>query len=97
MDRYEYLTGEDLGYKLDVIQRAKFEYSPSVEAFNKVLKKHDKNAKVIKYDNDLVYDSVHNFNKYRLSNFYEISSTDSKLDTMNNFYKDILKLVQVKS
>ena len=79
LDKYEYLTGEDLGYKVDVIQRAKFEYSPLVEAFNKVFKKDDKNTKVIKYDNDLVYDSVHNFNKYRLSNFYEISSTDSKI------------------
>ena len=28
LDKYEYLTGEDLGYKPDVIQRAKSEYSP---------------------------------------------------------------------
>ena len=69
LDKYEYLTGEDLGYKPDVIQRAKFEYSPLGEAFNKVFKKDDKNEKVTKYDNDLVYESVHNFNKYRLSNF----------------------------
>ena len=26
--RYEYLAGEDLGYNSDVIQKAKFEYSP---------------------------------------------------------------------
>ena len=26
-DKYEYLTGEDLGYKPDVVQKAKFEYS----------------------------------------------------------------------
>ena len=32
LDKYEYLTGEDLGYKPDVIQRAKFEYSPLGEA-----------------------------------------------------------------
>ena len=29
------LTGEDLGYKPDVIQRAKFEYSTLGQAFNK--------------------------------------------------------------
>ena len=52
---------------------------------------------VTKYDNDLVYDSVHNFNKYSLSNFYEISSTDSKFDTINKFYKDFLKLNNSKS
>ena len=27
LEKYEYLTGEDLGYKPDVIQKAKFEYS----------------------------------------------------------------------
>ena len=35
LEKYEYLTSEDLGYKPDVIQRAKFEYSPLGEAFNK--------------------------------------------------------------
>ena len=28
LDKYEYLTGEDLGYKPDLVQKAKFEYSP---------------------------------------------------------------------
>ena len=28
LEKYEYLTGEDLGYKPDVIQKANFEYSP---------------------------------------------------------------------
>ena len=37
LEKYEYLNGEDLGYKSDVIQRAKFEYYPVGEAFNKVL------------------------------------------------------------
>ena len=36
LEKYEYLTSEDLGYKPDVIQRAKFEYSPLGGAFNKV-------------------------------------------------------------
>ena len=37
LEKYEYLTGEDLGYKPDVIQKAKFEYSPLGKAFNKGL------------------------------------------------------------
>ena len=45
LDKYEYLTSEDLGYKPDVILRAKVEYSPLAEAFNKVFKKDDKNKK----------------------------------------------------
>ena len=72
LEKYEYLTGEDLGYKLDVIQRAKFEYFPLGGAFNKVFKKDEKNKKVIKHDNDLVYNSVCNFNKYSVSRFNEI-------------------------
>ena len=37
LEKYEYLTGEDLGYKPDVVQKAKFEYSPLVQVFNKGL------------------------------------------------------------
>ena len=57
-DKYEYLTGEDLGYKPSVIKRAKFESSLLGEALSKVFKKDGKNKKVIKHNNDLVYDSV---------------------------------------
>ena len=64
LQKYEHFNGEDLGYKPDVIQRAKFEYSPLGETFNKVFKKDHKNRKITKYDKDLVYDSKYNFNKY---------------------------------
>ena len=37
LDKYEYLTGEGLGYKPDVVQKAKFEYSPLGQVFNKGL------------------------------------------------------------
>ena len=37
LDKYEYLTGEDLGYRPDSVQKAKFEYSPLGEVFNKGL------------------------------------------------------------
>ena len=42
LEKYEYLTGEDLGYKPDVIQKAKFEYSPLDKVFNKGLDESDK-------------------------------------------------------
>ena len=35
LEKYEYLTGEDLGYKPDAVQKAKFEYSPLRKVFNK--------------------------------------------------------------
>ena len=42
MDKYEYLTGEDLGLKPSTIEQAKFEYSPLGKIFNKGLSKDDK-------------------------------------------------------
>ena len=43
LDKYEYLTGEDLGYKPDVVQKAKFEYYPLGQVFNKGLDTSEKN------------------------------------------------------
>ena len=37
LDKYEYLTGEDVGYRPDYAQKAKFEYSPLGQVFNKGL------------------------------------------------------------
>ena len=34
LEKYEYLTGEDLGYKQSVVEQAKFEYSPLGKFFN---------------------------------------------------------------
>ena len=36
------MTGEDLGYKSDVLQKAQFEYSPLAKVFNKGLDESDK-------------------------------------------------------
>ena len=48
LKKYEYLTGEDLGYKPHVIQKAKFEYSPLGKVFNKGLDENDKKEGVLK-------------------------------------------------
>ena len=39
--KYEYLTGEDLGYKRSVFEQAKFDYSPLGDICNKGLDKDD--------------------------------------------------------
>ena len=39
LDKYEYLTGEDLGLKPSTVEQAKFEYSPLGKTFNKGLDK----------------------------------------------------------
>ena len=40
--RYEYLTGEDLGYKPSILEQKKFDYSPFGKVFNKGLYEKDK-------------------------------------------------------
>ena len=48
LEKCEYLTGEDLGYQPDVIQKAKFEYSPLGKVFNKGLDESDKKEELLK-------------------------------------------------
>ena len=42
LEKYEYLTGEDLGYNPGVVEKAKFKYSPLGKVFNKGLGESDK-------------------------------------------------------
>ena len=42
IDKYELLTGEDLGLKPSTVEQAKFEYSPLGKIFNKGLSEDDK-------------------------------------------------------
>ena len=46
--KYEYLTGEDLGYRPDPVQKAKFEYSPLGQVFNKGLTTNEKSEGLLK-------------------------------------------------
>ena len=48
MDKYEYLTGEDLDYKPSVIEQARLEYSPLGKVFNKGLKEEDEKGGFLK-------------------------------------------------
>ena len=48
LDKYEYLTGVDLGYRPDPVQKAKFEYSPLCQVFNKGLTKDEKSEGLLK-------------------------------------------------
>ena len=48
LDKYEYLTGKDLGLKANTIEQAKFEYSPMSKIFNKGLDKDDQKEGLFK-------------------------------------------------
>ena len=48
LDKYEYLTGEDLGLKPSTAEQAKFEYSPLGKVFSKGSDKEDKKEGLFK-------------------------------------------------
>ena len=48
LDKYEYLTGEDLDLKPNTVDQTKFEYSPLGKIFNKGLDEEDKKEGIFK-------------------------------------------------
>ena len=48
LDKYEYLTGEDLGLRPSTAEQAKFEYSLLGNVFTKGLKEEDKKESLFK-------------------------------------------------
>ena len=48
LDKYEYLTGEDLNYKPSTVEQAKLDYSPLNKFFNKGLKEENKKEGLLK-------------------------------------------------
>ena len=48
LDKYGYLSGEDLGLKPSTIEQAKIEYSPLGKVFNKGLNKDDQKEGLFK-------------------------------------------------
>ena len=48
LDKHEYLTGKNLGYKPGIVEQAKFEYPPLGKVFNKGLEKEDKKEVLLK-------------------------------------------------
>ena len=48
LDKYEYITGEDLGYRPDPVQKPKFEYISLGQVFNKGLTTDEKQEGLFK-------------------------------------------------
>ena len=68
LEKYEYLTGEDLGHRPSVLEKTKFEYSPLGMSLSKSFKK-DEAKSGNKNESDLNYDSNYRF--YKLFKGYE--------------------------
>ena len=92
LNKYEYLTREDLGLKPSTVEQAKFEYSPLGKIFNKGLSEEDKKEGVlkrlenIKDKNDELLNTFNTTNK-ALKNKINIQSKNVIYDNKHSFVK----------
>ena len=91
LEKYEYLTGEDLGHRPSVLEKTKFEYSPLGMSLSKSFKK-DNVKNIAKSESNFNYDT--NYNVYRFYKVYDEfqeMSLDSKYNMIKEFNKLLIK------
>ena len=92
LEKYEYLTGEDLGHRPSVLEKTKFEYSPLGMSLSKSFKK-DNVKNIANRESDFNYDSKHSFYRfYKEYNEFEEMSLDSKYNKMKKLLTFLLTL-----
>ena len=102
LDKYEYLTGENLGYKPDLVQKAKFEYSPLGQVFNKELDSNEKQEgfleklKNIEGKNEQQLDLIRDQGNRRLNLLGKINMCDTKAIEFGNEKSKELKRLKVR-
>ena len=85
LEKYEYLTGEDLGHRPNVLEKTKFEYSPLAISLSKSLKK-DNVKNIANEESDFNYDGKYKFYRfYKGYDEFEEMSLDSKYNKMKKF------------
>ena len=100
MQKYEYLTKKDLGYKPDAFEKAKFEYSPLGKVFTYGLTKEDKSKKIglfkrLKNIEDNLVKVDDNDNKvgfFKIIN--DIKDKGIKIDNVNKAIIEIRKRIK---
>ena len=81
LDKYEYLTGEDLGFKPNAVEQAKFEYSLLGKIFNKGLSEEDRKEGLLKR-----LENIKDKNK-ELLNVFNTTNKSSRNKTNNQSKK----------
>ena len=98
LEKYEYLTGEDLGHKPSVFKKAKFDYPPLGMAFiNNTKNKTNKNKAYNrnKQNKYLVYNPQHSFARFKDFEGFEDLSLDSMYKRLYHFKKRFNRLKTV--
>ena len=97
MNKYEYLTGEDLGLKPSTVEKTKFEYSPLGMSLSKAFKK-DEVKSVAKTMSDFNYDSNHAFYRFYIGyDEFEKMSLDSRYNRVKCFNKLLISFKNLKT
>ena len=91
MEKYKYLTGEDLGHRPSVLEKTKFEYSPLGMSLSKSFKK-DNVKNIANRESDFDYDGKYKFYRfYKQYDEFEEMSLDSKHNKIKEFNKLLIK------
>ena len=80
LEKYKYLTGEDLGHRASVLEKTQFENSPLGAVLVDNIKKKTNTNKVNikkKQDKHLIYNSQYSFTEFKDSNEFKELSLDS--------------------
>ena len=78
LPKYEYLTKKDIGYKPDVVEKVKFEYSPIGKVFTDGLDKSDKKVGIFQ----------------RLKNIEDLNSDDDNDNDNDNEKVGIFQIIK---
>ena len=96
LEKYKYLTGEDLGHRPSVLEKTKFEYSPLGMSLSKSFKK-DNVRNIANKESDFNYDSKYKFYRfYKEYDEFEEISLNSKHNKMKEF-KSFLRILKILS
>ena len=93
LDKYELLTGKDLGLKPSTVDPAKFEYSPLGKVFNKELSEEDKKEGLLKRLKNI---EDKNKVKNKVENKDIIEVTDFVDQPLSSKAKELLKEIKIK-
>ena len=96
LEKYEYLTGEDLGHRPSVLEKTKFEYSPLGMSLSKSFKK-DNVKNIANRESDFNYDGKYKFYRfYKQYDEFEEMSLDSKYNRIKEFTKLLTNFKNLK-
>ena len=85
LEKYKYLTGEDLGHRPSVLEKTKFEYSLLGISLSKSFKK-DNVKSIANRESDFNYDGKYKFHRfYKQFDEFEDMSLDSEHNKMKEF------------